>query len=370
MTMAVHEKKILLTLANPAIKEVHYFNDLSDIGALFWMPDGKQIGFITIHSPSVFLIDLETGEIDEYPPPDNESYLAYHPDLVYEPYFLNALGSSPSDENFSLIHKLRPGFFYQGPADSNGEFYATTSNDSPSNYSFFIEDISTGERIEIAFPIDQDTRFPLDLEFSFSPTMNILTVRNANTNRMSLYEPNTGNLIRIDEGVTTFTWSQNGKYIAYDPQGYSWLGPNIELYDYDSTPCILNVIDGTKQCPGEIREHVFGIIDDLQWSPDSSKLGFIGSDEVCFYDLLTSEVNCITSAIPELHGETDLNVVAFLWSLDSKFVAFNYDRSCSNCDYVIEPKGGIVSVDGSYYHFFGEIIDFFKPGLWRPSVSP
>ena len=370
MTHGLIGEQDQIILLNTETGEIVGMDLVQDISAIFWMPDGKSIGIIADSSPDIFLVDLTSGLIEKYKPGINTFAYVSRPYDVYEPRFLYAFGSSTIDNNFTLSYYSHVSFPLMHLEVSNAKYSAFVSDEEGKNHIFYIRNTSTEATLEIEFPLASEARSTAYLLLSFAPAGNNLGVLNTDERTLVIYNASTGQPIIDYKDVTSINWSPDGNLIAYDPQPNNWSIPgNIHLYDNDVNPCILNVAEGEKLCPTEIRDRVYGVITNFQWSPDISKLAFIVFGRICYFELESKNMDCPTNIVSEL-DDGGINVVSFNWSPDSQYFAFNYDNSCAHCDYAKEPKGGIVSVDGSQYHIIGNIDDFFQPGIWRPIISP
>lgn len=196
------------------------------------------------------------------------------------------------------------------------------------------------------FQWSQDGKY---LAYSLSSNVNgghLYTIAMSNLTRNHVSQDIPNEVINISTGVNDFTWSPDGKFLAYRGT-YIALGKNIELFTVTA--------DGTgrRKISNAMNSSLAAGILDFQWSPDSKQLGLLAA-----YDNQTdSELYIVTLATNTHVQITNKNIQGRVltasfprenehysqviqWSLDSQYFAYIAQLNNSNIDlYVATPTG-------------------------------
>lgn len=211
----------------------------------------------------------------------------------------------------------------------------------------------------------------VDISFRVSPDKKFVAVSQAaiGYEYSEIWIPYVGNQISIyrlsDQTlVMTITEDVELASITFLPDS------NKIIYLREDTPCLIVVSSKSKKCihniPQAFPDSRIYLGEPLQ---DSQLIGFIYLNNnihhggVCFYDLVTGEINCPTDNFDELN---EFSIINYSLSPDDKYLLIIYDgKGCPWCDYARNPQIAVMDFSGTEMHYLGDSLGISHlPPLW------
>jgi hypothetical protein len=329
-----------------------------EAGTYFWSPNGQKIGFLRNNSNHLTVYSLNDGKINFIDLPEKafRFFKGGVPKEITIP--AQATSSDFTHADFKLIpfsYSISSNYKYLILGEKCDEFY------------FCIYDIQENEIVKI-FEMNSEITY---LSYEISPNSEYLAVVEVDKNLgyyftfdeepnflLKVYDIATQQLSAVHKNITSADWSPDGSGFLYSmvthQENYSILG---------TPPCIFEVLSRETRC-FKIENVAYP-----NWSPDQKTVSFISADigkGFCMIELISENINCI---LEKLDDENQMPI-NYIWSPDSKFIAFSYDASCPYCDYHDRPKFAIADVTTGKYFSIDYTNYYFEPGLWRPSPNP
>lgn len=331
---------------NFGTKETFEISASSDVVmGYFWIPDGTHFGFLSSDMQNVFLVNLESGYVEQISISENTVRFLKRDERekFIEPLIIQ--GVYPSDFTFLPLYSQDY---------SHDLHYIADYDFQNATYKFpiIVEDVETQQINHITNPSDG----LCDMEYMWSPVKSELAILRGKLfdgcgmismppgERIDIYKPDGKKITSFTGSFANPSWSPDGNKILYREVS-------------TNSPCILDINSGIKRCIREIpRKHpTANSISGLSWSMDERKIYYIYSnlDEsgLCVYNLINGDDFCPTNDINELK---DLSIVRYEISPDERFFMFHFGGSCATCDYWLNPTVGVISKDGSYFYTLGE----------------
>jgi hypothetical protein len=309
----------------------------------FWTPDGTHFGFLSLDMQKIFLVNLESGKVEQSPTPENAIQFLKRDerDKFIEPLVIR--GIYPS--NFTFLPLYHQDYSYDLRYIANYDFQ------NPDNLPVIVENAETGQITQITNPLDGLD----DLKYMWSPVKSQLAILQGKRfegsgmwippgEGIEIYKPDGEKIASFEGNFADPTWSPDGNKILYRDEA-------------SHSPCILDINSATKRCLREIiRKHPnASAINALHWSTDGKQIYYIyiATDEsgLCVYNLINGEDFCPTNVVQELGN---FNIVRYTVSPDERFLIFHFGGSCASCDYWDDPNVGVVNRDGKNFYILGK----------------
>lgn len=337
----------------------------------FWIPDGTHFGFLSSDMQTVFLVNLEGGQVEQIPISEHAVRFlkGVEREKFIEPLIIQ--GVYPSDFTFLPLYHQRYSYDLR--------FIAHYDFQNTDNRSVIVESVETGQITQITNPLDELCNF----EYMWSPTESKLAILRGKLSeqcgmmgmppgeRIEIYKPDGEKLATFEGSFADPIWSPDGSKILYRAEP-------------SNSPCILDINSATKRCLREItRKHPNATsISSLRWSRDGVQIYYMyfspGESGLCVYNLMNGDDFCPTDGLQELK---DFDLVRYTVSPDERFLIFHFGGSCATCDYWDNPTVGVIDKDGSNFYTLGEeplvgimmgdsyVMFSYPMGtlLWRPS---
>lgn len=310
----------------------------------FWIPDGTHFGFLSSDMETVFLVNLESGQVEQAPV--SEYAVRFLKGVEREKFIEPLIIQGVYPDNFAFLELYHQEYSYDLRYIVDYDFQNTD------NRTIIVEDSETGQITYITNPLDQ----LCNLEYMWSPIRSELAIVRGNLSdqcgrigmppgeRIEIYRPDGERLASFEGGFRDPIWSPDGSKIIYGDA-------------LSDSPCILDLDLATKRCLREItRRHPNAYTTSaLSWSMDGRQIYYmyISDDEsgLCIYDLMNGSDFCPTNGLQELK---ELRIVRYKISPDERFLMFHFGGSCATCDYWANPIVGVIGKDGSGFYTLGE----------------
>jgi len=337
------------------------------IRGYFWMPDGTHFGFLSSDTKIIFLIDADSGNVEQYPVTDNiVRFLTEGPLGYIEP--LIAYGRFQKDD-FYLV----PAFTQLLSADL--KYRASIKFEDDGQINVIVENLKTGKTAQLNRP------GLYGYQFSWSPVISNLEILQTSVNspsiipngdKMMIYTPNFDLVASFDGDFMDPVWSPDGSQILYKEKRSKY-------------PCILEIKTGAKKCIRKIeKDHLNSdTIIKFKWSRAGDRIFYIHyaysqiiKSGLCIYNLSNGDDFCPTTGVS---GLKIANVEWYMVSPDEQFFVFSLGGSCAECDYWGDPSTYVISLDGKIAYSLGKEIPAFEfrslasypmsSLVWRPNVA-
>lgn len=310
----------------------------------FWMPDGTHFGFLASDMQTAFLVNLESGKVEQIPISENAVRFlkGVERDKFIEPLIVQDVSAN----DFTFLPLYRQEYSYDLSYIADYDFQ------NSDNRTIIVQNAGSGEITYITSPSDEFC----NIEHMWSPVKSELAILRSKMfdgcgrmgmppgERIEIYKPDGERLASFEGSFSDPTWSPDGSKILYGDK-------------LSNSPCILDLILATKRCIREIaRNHPnANTIHALSWSMDGKQIYYMYSsaDESgwCVYNLMNGDIFCPTDGLQELE---DFSIVRYKVSPNERFLMFHFGGSCATCDYWANPNVGIIGKDGSNFYTLGE----------------
>jgi hypothetical protein len=311
----------------------------------FWIPDGTHFGFLSLDMQTIFLVNLEGGQVEQIPISEHAVRFlkGVEREKFIEPLIIQ--GIYPNDFTFLPL-------YHQDYSDDLRYIANYDFQNTAYNLLIVVEDVETQQVNHITNPSDG----LCDMEYMWSPVKSELAILRSKFfdgcgmigmppgEKIDIYKPDGKKITSFEGSFANPTWSPDGHKILYGETS-------------TNTPCILDISSGIKRCIREIpRKHpTANSISGFSWSMDGREIYYIYDNRnesgLCVYNLITGDDFCPTNDTKELK---DFSVVRYETSSDERFFMFHFGGSCTTCDYWANPTVGVISKDGSIFYTLGE----------------
>jgi hypothetical protein len=355
------------------------------IRGYFWTPDGKHFGFLSSLAKMIFLIDISSGNVEQYPVTENAIRFLSDDALGYIGPLI-AYGRYQKD-NFYLLPAFHGYSYDHFPAYISADLkYMASEHYEEVNHPYIvIEDLMTRKTTQFTSPLDNFVEW----QFSWSPVISNLEILQAPVDydsmpprvpqgdKIVIYQPSGEVVASFDGDFTDPVWSPDGRKILYKETT-------------SNSPCILAIETGVTKCIRKIeKDHPNSdTIIKFIWSRAGDRIFYIFyayretiATGLCVYNLTNGDDFCPTTGLSGTDADNlkIAYVERYVVSPDEHFFVFNFGGSTVESDDWGDPYTLVLSADGKLSYSLGdEILTLDSPSLfsypmgsfvWRPDIE-